>query len=164
MPAFRLTRRRYSGNRIEKAALSWALRFAQSLDQVDVALSGMNTMEQMLDNMRDMQPLTPEEMEAVKKVRMILEKQIAVACTGCRYCMEECPEKIAIPDYFQLYNEHCRHQEEDWKAQPVYDSLSKMNGRASSCVGCRRCEEHCPQHLEISRHLRDVAGIFEKNY
>lgn len=139
---------------------SWALDFVQSLEKVDVVLSGMNTMEQMLDNMREAKPVTPEEEKVIEAVREILERQTAVACTGCRYCVKECPRNIAIPDYFSMYNEYCRHPEEDWKIQPAYNQLAETNGKASSCIACRQCEEHCPQHLEISAYMKKVAQAF----
>lgn len=139
---------------------SWAIRFVQSLEQVDVVLSGMNTMEQMHDNMQDTEPIAPEEMEAIQKVRIILERQNAIACTGCRYCVNECPKKIAIPDYFRMYNEYLRHPEEDWKIQPAYDRLIETHGKASACIKCRKCEGQCPQHLKISEYLQEVAKVF----
>lgn len=124
-------------------------------------LSGMNTMDQIIDNMRDMAPVTPEEMKVIEKVRNVLEEQNAIACTGCRYCVSECPQGIAIPDYFRMYNEYQRYPNEGWKIEPVYQQLSAIYGKASSCITCRKCEAHCPQHLAISAHLKKVVEIFE---
>lgn len=141
---------------------SWALRFAQSLSQVDVVLSGMNTVEQVEDNMRDVQPLTEKEQEAVRKAADLISRETAVPCTGCGYCREHCPKRIAIPDYFKMYNEMKRHPEEGWKIQPVYQNLAKRCGKASDCISCGNCEKHCPQKLEITKYLREAAALLEE--
>lgn len=140
---------------------SWAIRFAQSLEHVDVVLSGMNTMGQILDNMQDAAPIAPKETAAIEQVRRILEQQTAVACTGCRYCVHECPQGIAIPDVFRLYNEHYRYPSEDWKIRPVYEKLMQASGRAASCIGCRRCERQCPQRLKIPEYMQEAAKVFD---
>ncbi len=144
----------------DSSMASWALRFAQSLPQVDTVLSGMNTMEQMLDNLRDVPPLTPKEREAIRQAADIIRARTAIACTGCRYCESHCPQKIAIPDYFAMYNELRRYPGDDWKLQPGYDQLALYHGRASDCIACKTCEQYCPQHLGIAGYLIDVAKAF----
>lgn len=92
----------------DESMASWAIRFAQSLKQVGIVLSGMNTMEQMRDNMRDMAPLSQSEHELLERVGTIIAKNTAIPCTGCRYCVKDCPKGIAIPDYFRIYNAYSR--------------------------------------------------------
>ncbi|MBQ5437269.1 MAG: aldo/keto reductase, partial [Firmicutes bacterium] len=87
---------------------SWAVRFAASLDNVMVVLSGMSDLSQMDDNsayMEDLKPLTEEEKALCARVAEIINSQIAVPCTGCSYCTDGCPMNIAIPQYFSIYNE-----------------------------------------------------------
>lgn len=45
--------------------------------------------------------------------------------------------------------------------QHVYDTLSASAGKASDCIGCRKCEKNCPQKLEITSHLTQVSKTFE---
>ena len=143
------------------SAASHALRFAHSLPEVEIVLSGMNTMEQLMDNLQDAPPITEEHRAVLKRVAEILNQSIAIPCTGCGYCVKHCPQHIAIPYYFTLYNEYRRHPDEDWKITPVYDRLTVENGKASCCVGCKSCERNCPQTLPIFEYLKQVSNAFD---
>lgn len=145
---------------------SWAIRFAASLDNVMMVLSGMSNMEQLMDNMSymaDFQPLTAEEQEIVRKATDLINSNIVIPCTGCSYCTDGCPMKIAIPKYFSLYNADLQEvKEKGWTPQgEYYDRLSSTFGKASACVACGQCEGVCPQHLPIIEHLKEVASHFE---
>lgn len=146
---------------------SWAIRFAASNEHVMMVLSGMSNLEQLQDNMSymaDFQPLSEEEKEIIDKAVTIINSSIEIPCTGCSYCTEGCPQNIAIPKYFSLYNADLQEcKEKGWKPQgEYYDRLTKSFGKASDCVECGQCEEVCPQHLPVIRHLKAVAERFEK--
>jgi len=68
---------------------------------------------------------------------------------------------ISIPDVFKMYNEISRNPADDWKIQPSYVQLCKNRGKASSCIGCKSCEHHCPQHLPISATMKLAAEKLE---
>lgn len=146
---------------------SWAIRFAASLDNVMMVLSGMSSLEQLEDNMSYMehfQPLTEAEKELTRKVADIINAQIAVPCTGCSYCTEGCPQKIAIPQYFSLYNEDMREdlEEKGWTANfTQYEILTGKFGKAKDCVECGQCESVCPQHLPIMEKLKEVSKHYD---
>lgn len=146
---------------------SWAIRFAASLPNVMVVLSGMSTLEQMRDNtsfMRDFQPLNEEEKALCFKAADIVNSQIAIPCTACSYCTDGCPQNIAIPKYFSIYNEDMRERLEE-KGFTInftnYENLTKKFGKASDCIECGQCEGACPQHLPIITYLKDVAKHYE---
>jgi len=139
----------------------WALRFVQSLPEVEICLSGMGEVSQVEANIRPFEPLTEGEIRALMEVRDLIERQTAVACTDCRYCVSHCPQKIPIPRYFKMYNEIFRYPGDDWKIIPSYKQVTLSAGKASACIGCRSCEKHCPQHLKISDHMEAVARRFE---
>ena len=42
-----------------------------------------------------------------------------------------------------------------------YAGLAQGRGTASACIGCGRCERHCPQHIGIIRALQQVAQALE---
>ena len=146
---------------------SWAIRFAATLPNVKMVLSGMSDLDQMRDNLSYMDnfiPLTQEERDMCFKVADIINGQITIPCTGCSYCTEGCPMKIAIPQYFSLYNEDMREdlEEKGWTVNfSNYDMLTRKFGKASDCVACGQCEGACPQHLTIIDYLKDVAAHYE---
>lgn len=150
----------------DKSIPSWAIRFAASHEGVKMVLSGMSTLAQLDDNtsyMQDFTPFTPAEYDLVKKVVGIINEAITVPCTACHYCTKGCPKHIAIPEFFSIYNNHCQAPMEGFSTQKFYyDTLiDHGSGKASACIGCKQCERMCPQHIEITKYLRDVAKTFE---
>lgn len=151
--------RAYAPNR---SPASWAIRFAASQKQVQIVLSGMNSPEQIRDNWNCTEPLNEEELALVRRVSEVIRSQVAIPCTGCRYCEKNCPRRICIPRYFALFNEAKRAASNDaWKMASLYKELAEQNAPASACVKCRQCERNCPQQIKITDWLKEIAGVFE---
>lgn len=146
---------------------SWAIRFAASLDNVCMVLSGMSTPEQMEDNlsyMENFKPLTGAEIDLLAQVVEVIHSKATISCTACRYCVDGCPMGIAIPDYFALMNDLSKFGETRLgRNKQRYAHLTGEGGKglASVCVACGQCEGQCPQHLPIIEYLKDVAATFE---
>lgn len=140
---------------------SLAIRFAANLPEVEIVLSGMNTMEQLTENLQEQEPLTKEEQKILFQAAVQIQHSIAIACTGCGYCLKGCPKHICIPNYFKLYNEYSGNPNDDWKITPVYDRLAASHGRAADCIRCKSCEHHCPQKLPITEYLTKISKIFD---
>jgi uncharacterized protein len=146
----------------EMSIASWAIRYVASLDNVFMVLSGMSDIEQLNDNtsyMQNFKPFNIEEHEIMTKVTNIINSSITIPCTACHYCTENCPMHIAIPECFSLYNA--------WQQfgptmtnRVYYENLTEKHGKASVCIECHQCEEHCPQHINITENLKEVARLF----
>jgi len=144
---------------------SWAIRYAAGLEGVFMVLSGMNDMVQLNDNMatiNNFEPLNEDEHRIIDKVVEILEKDTAIGCTYCEYCIKGCPKNIPIHNYFQLYNEKTRNPKA-FLPEGYYANLIKRTGKPSDCILCGKCEKMCPQKLRIMDGLKGVAEMFEKN-
>lgn len=142
---------------------SYAIRFAASFDNIMMVLSGMSNMEQMEDNisyMKEFQPLSKEEHEAIQRVCAVFKSQDLIPCTACKYCVDGCPMNIPIPDLFAVMNG--RKTYETWNGNWYYMVHTQNAGKASDCIKCGKCEEVCPQHLNIRDLLEDVAAVFDK--
>lgn len=140
---------------------SLAIRYVASLENVQVVLSGMSDFAQLTDNtsyMRNFRPLSPKEQKLVEEITRILKSTIKVPCTGCRYCLEECPMNINIPDYFGLLNLYAVTGN---KTNMYYQRFSMNHGKASECLKCGLCENICPQHIDIRSHLEEFKTLYE---
>ena len=145
---------------------SWGIRFAASQEGVEIVLSGMSNMEQLLNNtsyMRDFEPMSKEELELTHRAAEIILASTLISCTTCGYCVEGCPINIPIPNYFTLYNEDKQDLNSGSSIHvDYYKSRFPSHGRAGDCIACGQCEQHCPQHLPIIEWLKKVSENFDK--
>ena len=147
----------------ELSVPSWAVRYAASLDGVITVLSGMSNEEQLNDNvsyMENFQPLSDAERETVQKAVEILNTLPTIPCTGCKYCVDGCPQKINIPGIFEAMNEYILYNNLE-RAKHSYKNAVKEGGKASDCIQCGACEAHCPQHIGIIETLEKAAATLE---
>ncbi len=148
----------------DASAASWAVRFAASLENVMVVLSGMSNIEQMADNlsyMRNFRPLNGEEQQVIKNAQDALASIPSIPCTECRYCVKGCPMKIQIPDIFSAVNRNTIYSQFE-RAKKEYESACRDDhSPAGACIKCGMCEDACPQHLPIRDLLEEAAALFE---
>lgn len=146
----------------QQSPASYAIRFAASLENVFMVLSGMSNMEQLDDNtsyMQDFTPLSEIERKAVDSVKNILNRTIKVPCTACSYCLEVCPIQVNIPLYFGLLNGY----HTAGVVSGMYYARASMNhAKAKDCLQCGRCEKICPQHINIRENLKQFHEIYKK--
>lgn len=142
----------------DASCASWAVRFAASLPNVAVVLSGMSDAEQMADNlsyMKDFKPVTEDEKKLIHEARNIIESMDKIPCTACGYCKPGCPMEINIPEIFSVANiykmyDNLEKAKHEYKVRPI-------KVKASECVSCGQCESACPQHLPIISLLQEVV-------
>lgn len=145
---------------------SWGIRFAASQKNVDYVLSGMNSLEQIEDNisyMKNFIPLTVKEEQVLLQLADIYKEKKYVQCTGCRYCMDLCPVKMEIPNYMHLLNAIKRSEKKSLflNSKTYYQVLLK-NGGSLKCIGCGKCESICPQKISIRTYLREVDQLLRQ--
>ena len=154
----------------DRSVVSWAMRFVANLDAC-VVLTGASSLKQLECNIHEFNnadPLNEDELEILNEVSEIINSNITVDCTKCRYCVDTCPSDIDIAKIFDLYNKHKILGREDWsQAGNAYLNYSKLPdvGIASDCIECESCIEECPQQINIPEVLKDVVETFEtENY
>lgn len=138
----------------------WAFRFLQSIPGVTVVLSGMSTMEQLQANIATYEadaPLTQEEFLTLVNSMDEEVKKAGLPCTACHYCTSHCPKKLPIPELIALYNEH-KATGGGFIAPMAVGSMPQEQ-RPANCVGCRSCEQVCPQQIKISEMMADFTSM-----
>ena len=144
--------------RPEEGIPAWAFRFLQTIPGVTVTLSGMSNMEQLQDNIRtyeEQKPLNEEEMVALLSVAADMQNHM-LPCTACRYCVSHCPKGLDIPRLLELYNEHSFTG--GGFIAPMALMAVPQEKHPSACVGCRSCEQVCPQQIKISEAMSNFAA------
>jgi len=145
----------------DRSIASWALRFAANLPDIAVILSGMSNMEQVKDNIstiKEGKPLSKNDEEILLKVSTDLFKTIAATCTSCRYCLNDCPQKLDIPALLNVYNEYKAGGE--WRLGRL-TALPKEQ-QPQGCTSCGICIKHCPQNLDVPAYMADMVGQMNK--
>lgn len=136
-----------------------ALKYPLSLKNVMTVLSGMNTKDQIDENIETastVEPgkLTAEEKNFYQKAKAVYKKRERIGCTRCEYCMP-CTVKINIPKVFSLWNKAYLYDEET-ESKKAYQAYLKDGITPEKCIECKKCERECPQNLKIVEGLKQA--------
>jgi len=143
----------------KRSNASYALRFVGSFDNVMVILSGMSSLDQVIDNVTTFSPFIPldkEEEALIEKVKVLYRSNNPIPCTACRYCLP-CTNKVNIPRVFAIYNEY-QSSKNDWTLK---GHLKNLNAEEypSNCIDCKACVSKCPQKINIPEALKKCVKI-----
>lgn len=149
----------------ELAKLS--LQFVAALSGIDVILSGMAEKEHVKDNRVTLSKEISEiNSDIYEELRTYINEKNEISCTACGYCVRECPKNIAIPDIISLINSKNNIGVHDvtyiGRYLILYKGYVYKKGKAGDCIACRKCEQRCPQKLEISKYMKRAADMFER--
>ena len=141
------------------SAASWALRWVRQLENVYVVLSGMSSMEQITDNINT---FSDDEIFGERENNILIESAkeiknaLSVPCTSCRYCCDDCPKGIEIPEILSIYNK--MKLDGVWGISDMINALPE-NKRPADCIGCGACQGHCPQSIAIPDIMKELSEI-----
>ena len=154
----------FAAHPVQHAPAQWAFRWLWNQPEVGVVLSGMNSDEMVADNIKtacetEIGEITAEDEAMLKNVVKAINAKMKVACTGCNYCIP-CPRGINISAVFSAYNR--RYSKNKFAGFKEYVKCTTgKNSPASACIGCGKCETHCPQSIEIRAQLKEAEKEFE---
>ena len=137
------------------------LRWLWDQEGVTCVLSGMNSLEMVDENIRiassaNVGDFDESDFELVEKVKAIIKEKEKVGCTGCRYCMP-CPKGVDNPATFYHYNLMYMEKKNATRFEYARNvGLRREASFASQCVGCGKCEQHCPQKIDIRNKLKEA--------
>ncbi len=154
-------RKAIAGNERNWSPAAWAFRWLYNQPEVTVVLSGMNSLEMVAENVRTADSAVPGELTEkdfalIESVKASIRAKEKVGCTACRYCMP-CPQGVDIPGIFRSYNAMYTEGKSEARfqfAQTV--GLTRQPAFATQCVGCGKCEKHCPQGIPIREKLKEA--------
>lgn len=141
----------------EVSLASWGLRFAASLPNVQVVLSGMSAPEQVEDNLKTFAPfqtLSEDERKIINDALVAFNCSGTVPCTSCKYC-QPCPAGVDIPRNIALHNQ-LKGGVPLFQAKLAYGVMPE-SARAASCVRCGACTKKCPQSIDIPALMTEIA-------
>lgn len=145
----------------DASSASWAIKFVANLPNVVTILSGMNSIEQLQDNINtltDFKPLTDSELQACFNAASIMNKKDVIPCTGCDYCAD-CPKGVKISTVFACYNEYKNGDISEEESKKKYSEIPADNN-ADVCIKCGKCASHCPQSIKIPEKLEELKSFF----
>jgi predicted aldo/keto reductase-like oxidoreductase len=146
----------------QRKPADWALQWLWNLPEVTTVLSGMNTMEQLDENLASAQKSQPglistEENKLFDQAREVLMELRPVGCTQCEYCLP-CPNGVAIPRIFECYNRIAMYDDPD-TSRFLYSRIFAEDEKAKNCIQCGECLPKCPQNIPISDWMPIIEDV-----
>lgn len=149
----------------KRTPAEWGLRWVFNHPEVGLVLSGMNSFDQLDENIRIAESalpklLTEEEITLIREVAEKYRSKMAINCTGCGYCLP-CPSKVWIPYNMDIYNDFFMYETTEASIK-MYERLEIAKEAASGCIGCGHCEVVCPQGLQIIESMKEIHKVLGK--
>ncbi|WP_270505915.1 aldo/keto reductase [Paraclostridium sordellii] len=150
----------------QKSPTKWAFKFLYNKSEIGVVLSGMSTMEQVIENIKicdeegKANSMTTDEKKIIDNLGEKFKSKIKVDCTACKYCIP-CPRGVNIPGCFEALNNASMFDDVESVKINMYKFIEENESDASMCIECGKCEAMCPQHINIIDKLKEVKYTFK---
>ncbi|CEN87254.1 aldo/keto reductase [Paraclostridium sordellii] len=150
----------------KKSPIKWAFKFLYNKSEIGIVLSGMSTMEQVIENIKicdeegKANSMTRDEKKIIDNLGEKFKSKIKVDCTACKYCIP-CPRGVNIPGCFEALNNASMFDDVESVKINMYKFIEENKSDASMCIECGKCEAMCPQHINIIDKLKEVKYTFK---
>lgn len=118
---------------------------------------GMERIEEVEENVRVVRELSPLTEEEIKEIERIREEMGKVFCRRCDYC-QPCPQEIPISTVIRADSFLKRLPMVTIKSGWFYDAYLK----AKNCTKCRVCTTRCPYNLSIPEMIEENVKLIEE--
>lgn len=151
---------------VKRTPAQWGLLWLWDQPEVTVVLSGMNTETMIRENIdaaetSEIGSLGEAERKLYAGAVEAIHETVKVGCTACGYC-QPCPKGVDIPVIFATYNRFYAENKKNARKEYLRcTTLKHTSTAASQCIGCGKCESHCPQGIPVRQMLKDVEKTFE---
>lgn len=151
---------------VQRTPAEWSFRWLWNQPEVTCVLSGMNSMEMLRENVEtasatEIGEFGEQETQLLQRVLRALNSKMKVGCTGCAYCMP-CPRGVDIPGTFAAYNRRYSEGKFSGLKEHFMCSAARRDSTAAyNCIGCGKCESHCPQGISIRQELKNASKELE---
>jgi len=150
----------FDGTGEQRRPAEWALRYVWNEPAVSLLLSGMNELDQVIENLAAAQrgaaeSLTAEELALFDEARRVMHSKVKADCSACRYCLP-CPSGVDIPGVLASLNASVRWDD----TNPWMCGYTVLKGKASLCEECGQCTDMCPQGLPIPDLMKEAEKTF----
>ncbi|MBP3596942.1 MAG: aldo/keto reductase [Clostridia bacterium] len=156
----------FANYKIKRSPAEWAFKWLWNQPEIMCVLSGMNSLDMVKENVKfastsEVGEFTDDEYKLLEEVVNSINEKMKVGCTGCRYCMP-CPQNVDIPGTFSAYNKCYSDSKYVGLKEYVMCTLMRKDATsASNCIECGKCEQHCPQGIEIRKELKKASKELE---
>ena len=151
----------FNASTIKRSPAEWALRYVWNEPGISSLLSGMNSLEQVKENIRSAESglansLDKDELLIFDKLRNAMGTRKKADCTACRYCMP-CASGVDIPGVLDAINNAAVWNDPN----PWITGYLLVDGKAGKCTDCKACEDICPQKLPLSSLMKEAVFLFK---
>jgi predicted aldo/keto reductase-like oxidoreductase len=127
----------FEGSGSKSSPAEWALQWVWNHPEVTLLLSGMSSMNQVVENIESANrsganSLGSKELQLIERVRQKYKERTAIPCTGCSYCVP-CPNGVDIPRVFGFYNDGYMHEDLP-TSRALYGRFLEEKERAGACL------------------------------